>query len=120
MTQLEEAGAPNPPYMVNLFASWCTPCLAELPYLKQWKEASGLPVIGIAWKDDPEKLQQWVERHAPPFDVIYEDTEGRATAPLAIKGLPVSYLVDKDGVIRGMHAGAVTASDVTELTKILR
>ena len=63
------------PHLVNVFASWCVPCMAEAPQLKRIAEA-GVPVVGIAVRDRPENLQRFLTRNGNPFRAIGADDDG--------------------------------------------
>src|SRR6185503_21204287 len=55
------------PVLVNFFASWCAPCLAEHPMFERLKSREGASIIGIAWKDKPEATRAWLARLGNPF-----------------------------------------------------
>ena len=66
------------PKLVNVFASWCVPCLAEHPLITRLSE-EGVPVYGINYKDEPPDALAWLERHGdPPYAAIGSDPEGDA------------------------------------------
>jgi len=113
------AAADAPVTVYNLFASWCTPCIAELPLLEQLNRES-VTVIGIAWKDDPQTLQDWLKRHGNPYDAIYLDNEGRYGMSLGMRGVPESFIVDAQGVIRYHHAGALTQPQLPEWQAVIK
>lgn len=108
------------PRIVNLFASWCAPCIAELPHLKALSEETGAALIGVAWKDTPEALTSWFEQHGNPFAATYLDTNGAFGISLGLRGLPETYLVGADGSILLHHVGAVTANDLPQLVRALK
>lgn len=111
---------PQAVQLVNIFASWCTPCIAELPYLDQIREQSGAPVIGVAWNDTAEQLDPWLEKYGNPFDVIYLDERGVIGQALGIGGLPETYVLGAGGQIVTRHRGPITAQDVPDYVKKLK
>ncbi len=105
--------------IVNFFASWCTPCIAELPYLTQLSEQSGAQLIGIAWQDKPDKLDQWFATHGNPFATTYLDADGAFGISLGLRGLPETYFIAADGRILAHHKGPVVANDIPDLLQLL-
>jgi cytochrome c biogenesis protein CcmG/thiol:disulfide interchange protein DsbE len=95
--------------LINFFASWCTPCAEEMPELEALKkEHSNLQIIGIAWNDDPATLKKWLKKYGNPFQSIWVDNDGNATIALGIKGIPESFIVDSEGMVRYRLAGVLT------------
>ena len=105
--------------LYNLFATWCTPCIAELPYLQKLSEEENVEIIGIAWKDDVEKLAPWLERYGNPYTTIYLDPDGAYGISLGIRGLPESFIVDEAQTIRFHHGGPITSSDLGDVIKAI-
>jgi len=99
------------PHLVNVFASWCVPCIAEAPQLRQLAEA-GVPVYGIAIRDRPEDLQRFVERNGDPFRAIGGDPNSSVQIALGSAGVPETFIVDGRGIIRKQHIGAINPEDV--------
>ncbi len=99
--------------LINLFASWCTPCLAEHPELKRLADTGKVTLIGIAWNDTPEAITTFLEKHGDPYDRVYIDHKGDAAMPLGIRGIPESFLVDAQGRILYHIAGPIDAERVT-------
>ncbi|MDP8916202.1 MAG: DsbE family thiol:disulfide interchange protein [Pseudomonadota bacterium] len=95
------------PTFVNVFASWCTPCQVEHPELVKLSR-SGVRVVGLAYKDDPAKTTAFLQRLGDPFATVLVDRDGRAGLDLGITGVPETYLVGSDGVVRAKHAGPLT------------
>ena len=95
------------PTFVNVFASWCTPCEVEHPELIRLREA-GVRVVGLAYKDDPAKSAAFLQRLGDPFAQVLVDRDGRAGIELGISGVPETFLVGPDGVVRAKHAGPLT------------
>lgn len=86
------------PYLLNLFASWCAPCIEELPLLQQLANA-GLPVVGIAWKDTEEGLKGFFGGDGTgPYHMIGMDRGGMAVT-YGITGVPESLLIGADGLV---------------------
>ena len=92
------------PALVNVFASWCAPCILESPYLMAI-QAKGVRIVGIAQKDKPANTAQFLTRWGDPFAVVLNDAKGRATIDFGATGLPETFVVDSRGIIVGKHTG---------------
>lgn len=102
------------PHLVNVFASWCVPCITEAAQLRQIAEA-GVPVYGIAIRDRPEDLQRFLERNGDPYVAIGSDVNSSVQIALGSAGVPETFVVDGKGIIRRQHIGAINPEDVPGL-----
>ena len=94
--------------LINFFASWCVPCLAEHPLLTRLAREDGIRVLGIAYKDEPADTLGWLAQHGDPYRRIGVDLDGRAAIDWGVYGVPETFLVDADGRIRFRHPGPLT------------
>ena len=99
------------PHIVNIFASWCIPCITEVHVLQQLK-ARGVAIDGIAVRDRPEDLVDFLTRRGDPYERIGSDAESKVQIALGSSGVPESFIVDGRGIIRYQHIGPIQASDV--------
>ena len=107
------------PMIVNVFASWCAPCRIEHPRLLALK-AQGIAVVGVAYKDEPEATQAFLDELGDPFAMVLVDREGRAGLDLGVSGVPESFAVDAMGRIVAKSSGPLlTDADVERLTAAL-
>jgi len=104
------------PRLVNIFASWCVPCIAEAPQLMALKRR-GVPIDAIAVRDRPEDVAAFLARHGDPFQRIASDPETQVQIALGSSGVPETFVVDSKGIIRHQHIGYIQPSDVAELIK---
>lgn len=96
------------PALVNVFASWCVPCLAEHPLLTRLAVEEGVAIYGINYKDQPADALAWLERHGNPYARIGSDLDGRVGIEWGVYGVPETFVVDRQGRIRFRHAGPLT------------
>lgn len=95
--------------VINFFASWCTPCAAEMPELGQFKKKyPDVALHGVAWNDDPKTLAVWLKKNGNPFRTVWLDPNGNATMALGLKGVPETIVVDAKGEVRYRLTGPLT------------
>jgi cytochrome c biogenesis protein CcmG, thiol:disulfide interchange protein DsbE len=99
------------PRLVNIFASWCVPCIAEAPVLAELK-ARGVAIDGIAIRDKPEDVAEFLQRHGDPYERIGADLQSSVQLALGSSGVPESFIVDGRGIIRYQHVGAIMPQEV--------
>ena len=78
-------------YIVNFFASWCKPCLAEHPLLMEMKR-KGVKIIGINFRDDEENFKEWINEHGNPFEYILRD-DGTIAYEMGLIGVPETFFI---------------------------
>lgn len=106
------------PHLVNVFASWCVPCIAEAPQLRQLAEV-GVPIYGVAIRDRPEDLARFLQRNGDPFRAIGGDPNSSVQIALGSSGVPETFIVDGKGIIRKQHIGAINPEDVPGIMSAL-
>ena len=104
------------PRMVNVFASWCVPCIAEAPLLMELKR-QGVAIDAVAVRDRPEDVASFLARHGDPFERIGSDLESKVQLALGSSGVPESFIVDGRGIIRYQHMGPIEPDDIPELLR---
>ena len=105
--------ATGKPVLLNFFASWCVPCVQEVPALLALAKA-GLPIWAIAYKDPVDKAAQFIQRHGDPYQRIARDTPGLVAIDFGLSGVPESFLVDGAGVVRWHWAGPLDAAVIQD------
>ncbi|MDQ1080958.1 DsbE family thiol:disulfide interchange protein [Pseudoroseomonas cervicalis] len=95
------------PVLVNFWASWCVPCIVEHPQLMRLAR-EGVPVFGINYKDKPGDAAQFLTRHGNPFRRLGRDEPGRVAIDWGVYGVPETYLLDRQGIVRWRWPGPVT------------
>ena len=94
------------PVLVNFFASWCAPCRAEAPALEMLSKR--VAILGIAYKDRSEDTTAFLQQYGNPFQAIGMDADGRTGIEWGVYGVPETYLLDSNGVVKLRHAGPLT------------
>jgi len=100
--------------LVNVWASWCPTCKEEMPQLLELSER-GVQMVGIDYKDTREHGRQFLEEFGKPFEVNIFDPDGDLGFELGVYGVPETFLVDANGIIRYKHIGYITPDDVEEV-----
>lgn len=95
-------------WLLNVWASWCAVCIQEHPFLTELARNSGIPLVGLNWKDPPDNAARWLARWGDPYRVSYTDLDGRAGIDWGVYGAPETFLIDKQGTIRYKHVGELT------------
>ncbi len=106
------------PRLVNIFASWCVPCAAEAPVLLDLQRR-GVAIDAIAIRDKPEDVAAFLARHGDPFVRIGSDDRSQVQIALGSSGVPESFVIDGQGVIRAQHIGPIMPGDVPAILAAL-
>lgn len=96
------------PWLLNVWASWCAPCLAEHVLWRTVAASSDVPIVGLAFRDDPRDAQEWLRRHGNPYAIVLSDHDGRPAAGWAPAGVPTTWLLDAGSAVAWGHGGALT------------
>ena len=99
------------PHLLNIFASWCVPCVTEVKVLQTLK-ARGVPIEGIAVRDRSADLADFLARNGDPYQRIGSDPQSQVQISLGSSGVPESFVVDGHGVIRYQQIGPIDPADV--------
>jgi len=114
-----DIAAPPKPMLVNWFASWCVPCLQEAPMLETLSQ-TGLQIWGIAYQDTAAALATFLAQNGNPYTRLAADSSGLTAINWGVYGVPETYFIDKNGIVRSRWAGALTPQLVqTELNPLL-
>jgi cytochrome c biogenesis protein CcmG/thiol:disulfide interchange protein DsbE len=107
---------------INFFASWCVPCRAEHPLLKKLSDETGIPVLGLAWKDKKDALQGFLDELGNPYARIGTDDTGRiGIVGFGITGVPETFIIDKQGIIRDRIGGPLSDDLIeTQLVPLIK
>lgn len=101
--------------LLNFWASWCGPCKIEHPYLVELGANDDINLVAINQKDSPEDARAFLSRFGDPFRKIGVDRNGRVSIDFGVYGIPETFFIDQNGIIRHRHAGVLTAGDFDEI-----
>lgn len=107
-------------WLLNVFASWCGACVTEHPRLLNLAKSGYIPIIGLAYKDDTGETRKWLDEHGgDPYLFIAVDRDGSVGIEYGVYGVPETYVIDKDGIIRHRHVGPVDIEFMEKYVKPL-
>ena len=96
-------------WLLNVWASWCVACRVEHPLLVEMSKQKLVPIVGLNYKDKRDEGLQWLKRFGNPYSLSAYDVEGKVGIDYGVYGVPETFVIDKQGVIRHKHIGPVTA-----------
>jgi cytochrome c biogenesis protein CcmG/thiol:disulfide interchange protein DsbE len=100
--------------VVNVFASWCVPCRDEHPQLLALSR-SGVRLVGINYKDDPENARRFLGSLGNPYSAVGSDASGRTAVEWGVYGVPESFVVDGEGIIRFKQIGPISPEQLASV-----
>lgn len=96
--------------VVNVWASWCVPCHAEMPVLNELAKDERVQLIGLNYKDSEDNARRFLGRYGNPFDIVGVDSNGRAAIEWGVYGVPETFVVGRDGRITFKLVGGITSA----------
>ena len=94
--------------MINVWASWCVACKQEHPLLLELARRKQIPIIGLNYKDIHADASKVLETDGNPYDTVIVDASGRTGIDWGVYGVPESFILDKQGIIRYKQIGPIT------------
>jgi cytochrome c biogenesis protein CcmG/thiol:disulfide interchange protein DsbE len=99
------------PWVLTVWASWCSSCMQEHQVLQQLKrEQPDLKLVGLDYKDDIISAQHWLKQYGNPFDAVLVDAQGQSAIDWGVYGVPETFIIDKHNLIRHKITGALTTN----------
>lgn len=98
---------PDQIFLLNVWGSYCLPCLIEHPTFMRLAEEGDIPVVGVNYRDQQDLALNWLQDNGNPFSFSILDETGRFGIDLGVYGAPETYLVDAQGVIRFRHVSVL-------------
>ena len=112
--QLGPADLKGQVWLLNVWASWCVSCRVEHPLLVELAKTNVVPVIGLNYKDTNALGKRWLAENGDPYQVSVVDADGRVGIDWGVYGVPETFVVDKNGVIRYKQIGPITQESLKD------
>jgi cytochrome c biogenesis protein CcmG/thiol:disulfide interchange protein DsbE len=106
-------------WILNVWASWCVACQQEHPLFVDFAKTSAVPLYGLNYKDKRENALRWLQRYGDPYRQSLSDAEGLVGIDLGVYGVPETFVIDREGVIRYKHIGPVTPEALDQVIRPL-
>lgn len=108
-------------WMLNVWASWCVACRQEHPLLVEFAKAKILPIYGLNYKDKPDAGRKWLADFGNPYTASLSDLDGRVGIDFGVYGVPETFIIDRQGMVRFKHIGPVTPEVIrTQIEPLVR
>lgn len=96
-------------WVLNVWASWCVSCRAEHEIITRLANMKLVDIVGLDYKDEPADGRGWLQQFGDPYTLSVTDLDGRVGIDWGVYGVPETFVIDKEGIIRHKHIGPVTA-----------
>jgi cytochrome c biogenesis protein CcmG, thiol:disulfide interchange protein DsbE len=116
---LSKADFSGKPRLLNVFASWCGPCIAEAPVLMALTQ-QGAVIDAVALRDKRADVDKFLARNGNPYRAIGLDVDSSVQLAIGSSGVPETFVIDSKGIIRHQHIGAIGEQDMPEILAKLR
>jgi cytochrome c biogenesis protein CcmG/thiol:disulfide interchange protein DsbE len=101
-------------WLLNVWASWCVSCREEHPLLVELGKANVVPIYGLNYKDKPDAAMAWLGEMGNPYKASIVDGDGRVGIDYGVYGVPETFVIDRDGIVRYKQIGPVTPQALKE------
>ena len=101
-------------WMLNVWASWCVACRQEHPLLVDFARRKTVALFGLNYKDQRSEGQRWLAQFGNPYDASLVDADGKVGIDFGVYGVPETFIIDKQGVVRFKHIGPITPEVLRE------
>ncbi|HEY5603459.1 MAG TPA: DsbE family thiol:disulfide interchange protein [Gammaproteobacteria bacterium] len=100
-------------WLLNVWASWCVACRQEHPVLVDMARRGEVPLYGLNYKDTPNNAKRWLNEHGDPYTLSAVDYQGKVGIDFGVYGVPETFIIDKQGVIRHKVIGPVSYQELS-------
>lgn len=101
-------------WLLNVWSSWCVSCKEEHPLLLNLAQQNVVPIYGLDYKDKKEDAEAWLNQAGNPYTLNAMDRDGRVGINYGVYGVPETYVIDKQGIIRYKQIGPVTSESLNQ------
>jgi cytochrome c biogenesis protein CcmG/thiol:disulfide interchange protein DsbE len=101
-------------WILNVWASWCVACRDEHPFLIELSSRETFAIIGLNYKDNKQDAIAWLDRFGNPYTGIAVDQTGDTGIDYGVYGVPETFVIDRNGIVRMKHIGALTRDDIEQ------
>lgn len=95
-------------WLLNVWASWCVSCRAEHEVVKRFVATGEAPVYGLNYKDESNDALVWLSQLGDPYEASVVDYKGDVGIDWGVYGVPETFVIDQDGIVRHKQVGPVT------------
>jgi cytochrome c biogenesis protein CcmG/thiol:disulfide interchange protein DsbE len=101
-------------WVLNVWASWCAPCREEHPIWVAYAKNAAAPIYGLNYKDRGPEAQAWLQQLGNPYAESLVDPQGQIGLDYGVYGVPETFVIDKQGIVRYKHVGPISAEVLRE------
>ena len=106
-------------YLLNIWASWCVPCRDEHKYLMELSKEKNIELVGLNYKDKYENAKNFLDELNNPYNSIYEDQDGTISIEWGAYGVPESFLILNNKIIKKI-IGPISQKSLFEIKNIIK
>ena len=106
-------------YLLNIWASWCVPCIQEHAYLMRLSESDQVILIGLNYKDNFNNAQNFLKKLGNPYEKILLDVDGTISIEWGAYGVPETFLIHKNKIV-SKYIGPLNEELINEIYSIIK
>jgi cytochrome c biogenesis protein CcmG/thiol:disulfide interchange protein DsbE len=101
--------------LLNIWATWCIPCRQEHPLLVNLANNKDINIVGLNYKDNDNEALKWLNDLGNPYDLVLSDVKGTTGIDLGVYGVPETFVLDKNGIVKYKHVGPLTEELINDI-----
>ncbi len=106
-------------YLMNIWASWCLPCMDEHSFLMNLSNQNNIEIIGLNYKDKNKNAKRFLEKLSNPYKIILSDQDGTISIEWGAYGVPESFLIHNKKIIKKI-TGPINKDILLEIKKLIK